>query len=438
MHAPAFLIAGLCAVSFVALLLLIEALTFRRFRPAAKRSRSLGHKKYDASQLPAKIDAIVIGAGQAGLSCAATLAQFGKQVVVLEQHEVTGGGAHQFAVDGKAKWNSRAAQRRPPCRAPSSASPMARTSETVPRSHELLQPKKHSRACTDSRADPRAVSQADLALRLRRGRAQVCDQVARSDARRPHRALPEARVRHRSLPLARGVGAAPLRTVVCVGALLDPRAPRIARLSTDGPLAQVGVGHDGRRARGAHRGRRRRVAQAACYHDGAVARHGLAAVADCQRVPRREAGGGDAHRHKRRRRPTNLLCHSRRPVDALSASTLSALPLQPRTEQRRPTGHGDRDRHAPAGCAAQREEAAASAPRADSHGPHADPPAPKDPPPVYTSWGGLTSRLICDPMTCVLAWGAPPTAHRRRSLAASSSWVSATLSAARSRWRSQW
>uniref|UniRef100_A0A6U5ML35 Uncharacterized protein n=1 Tax=Calcidiscus leptoporus TaxID=127549 RepID=A0A6U5ML35_9EUKA len=32
------------------------------------------------------------------------LSQFGKTVVVLEQHEVVGGGAHQFAVNGKSKW----------------------------------------------------------------------------------------------------------------------------------------------------------------------------------------------------------------------------------------------------------------------------------------------------------------------------------------------
>ena len=42
--------------------------------------------------------------GQGGLSCASVLAQYGQRVVVLEQHEVTGGGAHCFAVDGKAKW----------------------------------------------------------------------------------------------------------------------------------------------------------------------------------------------------------------------------------------------------------------------------------------------------------------------------------------------
>ena len=39
-----------------------------------------------------------------GLSTAAVLSQFGYKVVVFEQHEVTGGGAHCFAADGKSKW----------------------------------------------------------------------------------------------------------------------------------------------------------------------------------------------------------------------------------------------------------------------------------------------------------------------------------------------
>lgn len=78
--------------------------TVKPFVPAEKRKRSVGHQKWDERKLPEKIDVIVIGAGSAGLTCAASLAQMGKKVVVFEQHEVVGGGTHSFNVDGKAKW----------------------------------------------------------------------------------------------------------------------------------------------------------------------------------------------------------------------------------------------------------------------------------------------------------------------------------------------
>ena len=77
---------------------------FKPLKPPAKRSKSLGHVKYSKSKLPEGIDTIVIGSGQGGLSCASVLSSFGQTVVVFEQHEVTGGGAHCFAVDGKSKW----------------------------------------------------------------------------------------------------------------------------------------------------------------------------------------------------------------------------------------------------------------------------------------------------------------------------------------------
>lgn len=67
-----------------------------------KPARSLGHRRYRGTKdLPEDIDAVIIGSGQGGLSCGATLAQFGERCVVFEQHEVTGGGAHSFAADGK-------------------------------------------------------------------------------------------------------------------------------------------------------------------------------------------------------------------------------------------------------------------------------------------------------------------------------------------------
>ena len=48
-----------------------------------------------------KYDAIVIGSGMGGLTCAASLSRFGYRVIVLEQHEVAGGGTHTFFIDGK-------------------------------------------------------------------------------------------------------------------------------------------------------------------------------------------------------------------------------------------------------------------------------------------------------------------------------------------------
>ena len=42
-------------------------------------------------------DVVVIGAGNAGLTCAATLARAGKRTLLLEQHNVPGGCGTSFA-----------------------------------------------------------------------------------------------------------------------------------------------------------------------------------------------------------------------------------------------------------------------------------------------------------------------------------------------------
>lgn len=52
------------------------------------------------NSLPPFSDAIVVGAGFAGLSAAATLASSGKSVTVLERHEQAGGRARAFAHEG--------------------------------------------------------------------------------------------------------------------------------------------------------------------------------------------------------------------------------------------------------------------------------------------------------------------------------------------------
>lgn len=48
----------------------------------------------------AEADVIVIGSGIGGLSCAALLARYEQNVVVLESHDVAGGAAHSFDVKG--------------------------------------------------------------------------------------------------------------------------------------------------------------------------------------------------------------------------------------------------------------------------------------------------------------------------------------------------
>jgi all-trans-retinol 13,14-reductase len=104
---PFHVLALLPAFCFTILLMLLtyEAIFFKTVRPAAKRSKGLGHQQYSAEKLPeGGIDTIIIGSGMGGLSCGAVLSQFGERVLVLEQHEVTGGGAHEFAVEGKKRW----------------------------------------------------------------------------------------------------------------------------------------------------------------------------------------------------------------------------------------------------------------------------------------------------------------------------------------------
>ena len=61
-----------------------------------KARRGLCHDRWSAGKVPDRVDAIVIGSGMGGLTAAAILARAGKRVLVVEQHDVAGGGTHTF------------------------------------------------------------------------------------------------------------------------------------------------------------------------------------------------------------------------------------------------------------------------------------------------------------------------------------------------------
>ena len=64
--------------------------------PRGNRARVLLNDRYSDDKVPADLDAIVIGSGMGGLTCAAALARSGKRVLVLEQHDRAGGSTHSF------------------------------------------------------------------------------------------------------------------------------------------------------------------------------------------------------------------------------------------------------------------------------------------------------------------------------------------------------
>jgi all-trans-retinol 13,14-reductase len=55
---------------------------------------------YSKKKVPKDIDAIVIGSGIGGLTCAGLLSRAGKRVLVLEQHYIAGGCTHSFVEHG--------------------------------------------------------------------------------------------------------------------------------------------------------------------------------------------------------------------------------------------------------------------------------------------------------------------------------------------------
>ena len=55
---------------------------------------------YRPQKVPSRLDAIVIGSGAGGMTCAALMAKAGKKVLVLEQHDLAGGCCHSFTDKG--------------------------------------------------------------------------------------------------------------------------------------------------------------------------------------------------------------------------------------------------------------------------------------------------------------------------------------------------
>jgi len=63
--------------------------------------RNICTDRYRKDKIPQDLDVIVIGSGMSGLTCAALLARAGKRVLVLEQHDRTGGGTHTYDLGPK-------------------------------------------------------------------------------------------------------------------------------------------------------------------------------------------------------------------------------------------------------------------------------------------------------------------------------------------------
>jgi len=72
--------------------------------PTSKRSKKpstirIG-TRFRANRLNGNYDAIVIGSGIGGLTCARSLSAMGKKVLVLEQHYTAGGFTHAYSREG--------------------------------------------------------------------------------------------------------------------------------------------------------------------------------------------------------------------------------------------------------------------------------------------------------------------------------------------------
>jgi len=76
--------------------MVVNAASSGKLKPSSIRIGT----RYRANRLQGPYDAIVIGSGIGGLTCAACLAKAGKKVLVLEQHYTAGGYTHSYARNG--------------------------------------------------------------------------------------------------------------------------------------------------------------------------------------------------------------------------------------------------------------------------------------------------------------------------------------------------
>jgi all-trans-retinol 13,14-reductase len=93
---------------FVPLWFLLPLLTFGalfywffvRFTAGNVKIKPMRASSFKPELVPSKLDTIVIGSGSGGCACANLLAQAGQRVLLLEQHERTGGCTHSFREHG--------------------------------------------------------------------------------------------------------------------------------------------------------------------------------------------------------------------------------------------------------------------------------------------------------------------------------------------------
>jgi len=70
------------------------------FEMDSQKRNAVLKRRFRPNLVPKSLDAIVIGSGMGGLTCASLLAKAGKKVMVLEQHDLIGGCTHAFENKG--------------------------------------------------------------------------------------------------------------------------------------------------------------------------------------------------------------------------------------------------------------------------------------------------------------------------------------------------